>query len=120
MLSNLAIGQAYYQHNAVVNYDGGAVGLTERPGALQRWIISGTDMARVINERSVDCALCTPEMNHYEQRPVVQNIFLQDVMSSKSAIGEYDNTFLETSSDLLVLATRDIVEKSVADNMYPI
>ena len=33
-------------------------------------------------------------------------------MSVKSAIGECGNPFLETSSDILVLDTRDIVEKS--------
>ena len=79
-------------------------------------------MARVINdfERWVDCALGTPDMSHYEQRSVVQTIFLQDVMSLKSEIGEYDNAVLETSNDLLVLDTRDIVEKSVIDNVYRI
>ena len=33
-------------------------------------------------------------------------------MSVKSAIGEYGNPFLKTSSDILVLDTQDIVEKS--------
>ena len=39
-------------------------------------------------------------------------------MSVKSVIGEYGNPFLETSSDILVLDTRDIVEKSDAYNVY--
>ena len=39
-------------------------------------------------------------------------------MSVKSAIGEYGNTFLETSSDILALDTRDIVDKSGAYNVY--
>ena len=39
-------------------------------------------------------------------------------MSVNSAIGEYDNPFLETSSDILVLDTRDIVEKSGVYNVY--
>ena len=43
---------------------------------------------------------------------------MQDVMSVKSAIGEYGNPFLETSSDILVLDTRDIVEKSGVYNVY--
>ncbi len=59
-------------------------------------------------------------MNHYEQRSGVQKIFLQDVMSLKSAIGEYGNLFLETSSHILVINTRDIVEKSFIDNVYRI
>ena len=41
----------------------------------------------------------------------VQKIFMYDVRSVKTAIGEYGNPFLETSSDILVLDTRDIVEK---------
>ena len=39
-------------------------------------------------------------------------------MSVKSAIGEYGNHFLETSSDILVLDTRDIVETSGVYNVY--
>ena len=39
-------------------------------------------------------------------------------MSVKSALGEYGNPFLETSSDILVLDTRDIVEKSGVYNVY--
>ena len=79
-------------------------------------------MEHVINdfETWVDCALCTPDMSHYKQRPGVQKIFLQYVMSLKSAIGECDNPFLETSTDILVLDTRDIVEKSVIANVYRI
>ena len=38
-------------------------------------------------------------------------------MSVKSAIGEYGNQFLETSSDILVLDIRDIVEKSGVYNV---
>ena len=120
--SNLAIDQAHEQYNAVVKDDDGAVGLTECPAALQRWMFSGPEMTRVINdfEISVDSALCTSDMRHHEQRPGVQKIFLQDVTSLKATIDEYSNPFLETSGDLLVLDTRDIVEKYVIDNLYRI
>ena len=120
--SNLAIDQAHEQNNAVVKDDGGAVGLTECPAALQRWMLSGPEIARVINdfERAVDCALCTSDTRHHEQRPGVQKISLQDVMSLKATIDEYSNPFLETSGHLLVLDTRDIVEKSVIANLYRI
>ena len=120
--SNLAIDQPHEQNNAVVKDDGGAVGLSECSAPLQRWLFSGPEMARVINdfERSVDSALCTSDMRHHELRPGVQKIFLQDVTSLKVTIDEYSNPFLETSGDLLVLETRDIVEKSVIDNLYRI
>ena len=39
-------------------------------------------------------------------------------MSVNSAIGEYGNPFLETSSDILVLDTRNIVEKHDVYNVY--
>ena len=39
-------------------------------------------------------------------------------MSVKSAFGEYGNPFLETSSEIIVLDTRDIVEKSGVYNVY--
>ena len=114
VFSNLAIDQAHEQNNAVVKDDGGAVGLTECPAALQRWMVSDPEMARVINdfERPVDCALCTSDTRHHEQRPGVQKIFLHVVTSQKATIDEYSNQFLETSGDLPVLDTRDIVEKS--------
>ena len=69
--SILAIDQTYYQHNAVVKDDGGAVGLTECPCCPEY-----VDVQRTINDfaRRVDCALCTPDMSHYEQRPGMQNI----------------------------------------------
>ena len=50
MLSNLGIDQVHYQHNAVAKEDGVAIGLTECPAAQHRWIFSGPQMERVINE----------------------------------------------------------------------
>lgn len=46
----MAIDQAHEQNNAMVKGDGGAVGLTENPNALRRWMLSGPEMARLVNE----------------------------------------------------------------------
>ena len=54
-------------------------------------------------------------MSHYEQSQGAEFM-----MSLKSAICEYGNPFIETSSDGLVLDRRDIVEKSVIDNVHRI
>ena len=50
MFSNLAIDQLYDQHNTGVKDDGGAVGLTDCPATLHKWMFSGPEMAHVIIE----------------------------------------------------------------------
>ena len=45
-----SINHNYDQHNAGVKDDGGAVGLTECPATLQKWMFSGPEMGRVIIE----------------------------------------------------------------------
>ena len=112
--------QSHHQHNDVVKDADWAVGLTECPAALQRWIFSEPEVERVINDfekyrlRIVHTWL---ELH----RPGVQKILLQDVTLLKSAIDEYGNPFLDTSTDILVIDTWDIVEKSVIvqyDNIH--
>ena len=41
VFSGILIGQADEQNNALINRDGGAVGLTDNPSALQHWTRSG-------------------------------------------------------------------------------
>ena len=50
----------------------------------------------------------------------MKQTFVKYVMSLYSAIGEYGNPLIEASSDLLFIDTRNIVEKSVIDNVYRI
>ena len=53
MFSGIAVDQAHEQNNASVKGGGGAVGLTENPAALRRWMVSGPEMARLIEEFEV-------------------------------------------------------------------
>ncbi len=48
--SGLAIDQAHEQANAVVKGDGGAIGITEDPSALRRWIVSGPVVSRLVSQ----------------------------------------------------------------------
>jgi len=48
--SAIALDQAHEQLNALVKGVGGAVGLTEKPDALLRWMAAGPQMARAVNE----------------------------------------------------------------------
>ena len=51
--SATAIDQAHEQNNGMVKGEGGAVGLTENPGTLCREMITGPEMARLVNEFGV-------------------------------------------------------------------
>ena len=50
MFSAIPIDQAHEQNNGYIKGDGGAVGLTDNPNALQRWMIAGPEVARIIEE----------------------------------------------------------------------
>ena len=56
------------QANALVKGDGGAVGLTESPGALLRLIVAGTEVARMTQEFEESISFITKEdTRHHEQ-----------------------------------------------------
>ena len=51
--SALPVDHAHEQNNKTVKGDGGAIGLTESPTQLMRWMVSGPEMSRIINEFEV-------------------------------------------------------------------
>ena len=42
----MAIDQANEQNKAVIKGDGGAIGLTEDPAVLRRWMVAGPEVSR--------------------------------------------------------------------------
>ena len=115
--SKIALDHAHEQNNAIVKDDGGAVGLTESPAAL--WLV---DQRCLVNEfeASVISAQTFVDTRHHEERPGVQKAFLRYVKALKALFDEYGNPFLESSTDLLVLDTRNIADKAVVDTLYKI
>ncbi|KAG0710519.1 hypothetical protein GWK47_022642 [Chionoecetes opilio] len=116
--SAVTIDQAHEQNNTSVKGDGGAVGLTENPAALRRWMLSGPEMARLIQEfeGSTEKRQDT-DGRHHEQKRHAQMAFAQDVRSLSRVMEEVGNPFAEYSSDLLVLNSRDVVNTAVADTV---
>ena len=51
--SALLIDHVHEQNTKIVKGDGGAIGLTESPTQLMRWMVSGPEMSRIINEFEV-------------------------------------------------------------------
>ena len=114
VFSGIAIDKAHGQNNASVNGDGGAVGLTENPAALRRWMVSGPEMARLIGEFEVSTRKRKKtDFRHHEQRKHAQMTFGQDITSLTDVIEEMGNPFAENSKDLLVLDSRDLADPAV-------
>lgn len=125
--SAISLDQAHEQLNALVKGDGGAVGLTENPGALRRWMVAGLEIARQVDEfedgfdEDGTTANVTPPDRHHEQTKGVQEKFVRDVRSMVTTIEEMGNPFMEESMDLLNLNSKVVMpEKVVKDlkNVY--
>ena len=46
--SCMAMDQSHEQLNKSIKGEGGAVGLTEDPAALRRWMIAGPELSRIV------------------------------------------------------------------------
>ena len=115
--SAMAIDQAHEQNNAAVKGDRGAIGLTESPVALRRWMLCGPEMARIIDEfeSSKGDIEIKSNMKHHQQTTKVQTKFRSDVISLKVAFNEMGNPFKDLGGDLVILDSRDVVDKNVAE-----
>ena len=119
VFSSIPIDQAHEQNNALIKGDGGAVGLTDNPSALLRWMIAGPEVARAIEEfrdghqhwgRREDT-------RHHDQTPSVQTSFTKDVRALVSVIEELGNPFEEESMDLIVLDTKEIAGPAAVETV---
>ena len=92
--SAIALDHAHEQNIASVKGDGGAVGLTENPTALRRWMVSGPEMARVIGEfEAATGERRKTDTRHHEQTRFAQKAFARDVKALTSVIQEMGNPF---------------------------
>lgn len=83
--SAIPIDQAHEQNIALAKGEGEAVGLTENPSALRRWMVPGPEIARVINEFEASMVTECPETEqsakHHEDTRSLQSLFYRDVVS---------------------------------------
>lgn len=117
--SNMAIDQAHEQNNAFVKSEGGAVGLTQNPSALRRWMVCGPEMARLIEEfqASYGKPRTKSDLRHHEQTKSTQNKFFNQVKMLTNVIEEMGNPFIDESNELLVLDTRDLADPGIVNAM---
>ena len=122
LFSAIALDQAHEQVNACIKGDGGAVGLTDDPNALRRWMIAGPEVARAIGEFQDamepvhrDNTEEPLESKHHKENESWQKLFVKDVRSLTSSIEELGNQFEEDSKELLTMDTKQIAYISVIE-----
>ena len=122
--SAMAIDQAHEQNNAMVKGEGGAVGLTENPSALRRWMISGPEIARIVNEFEVGMGVGGNDKQsngkHHEEARSAQVAFFKDTKSLVTAVEEMSNPFLEESEELYKLDNKVVAAPSVVSTVRKI
>lgn len=67
LFSSIALDHAHEQVNAVVKGEGGAVGMTENPTALRRWIVAGPELAQMVEELE-EVISASESQNHLEKQ----------------------------------------------------
>lgn len=113
LFSSIALDRCHEQVNAVVKGEGGAVGLTENPAALIRWIVAGPEISRMVHEFEGGNFWTEENVTHHEQKPAVQNAFSKDVLNTVSSYEELGNPFLEEGENLMAIHTKDIMDDTV-------
>ena len=94
--------------NKLVKVEGGIVGLTEDPQALERWLVAGPEISQLIFEfeYSIQSLESQTSKRHHKQNPNTQKTFEKDMKASVTTLGEMGNSFLEDNGDLLTLDTK--------------
>ena len=105
----MALDQAHEQLNALVKGEGGAVGLNENAAVPRRWMVTGHEISRMIQE--FEGFSQQPGSEHHTRSHSTQLSFKQDVGNLIDAIHDLGNPFLEDSGDLITLVTKDIMEQ---------
>ena len=98
----------------IIKGDGGAVGLTENPTALKRWMVARPEIARVVKEFESTFEVTKPcDKRHHQQMPSVQKASFKDVQALISTLEEMGNPFTEDSTELIMLDTKEIMRECV-------
>ena len=118
LFSAIALDHAHEQVNAGVKGEGGAVGLTENPAALRRWMVAGPELSRMIAE--FEGSVSSPVFivhGHHEQNPGFQNTFATDVLHLVASFEELGNPFSEEGEELMAIHSKEIMDSSVVNTV---
>ena len=119
--SAIALDQAHEQCNALVKGEEGAVGLTNNPSALRRWMVAGPEIAGMVEEFEKQAFRGKATgVDHHERLPSFQVTFSTQVNELVVAMEEMGSPFIEDSCYLFALDTKDIMSKDVVNTVQGI
>ena len=112
--SAIALDHAHEQNNKWLKGDGGIIGLTENAPSLNRWMLAGPELVRVVKEFETSRGMTKPETDaHHEQSQAFDSKFTQDVKALVCTLDELGNPFDEDGSNLISLESKDIADTAV-------
>ena len=93
---------------------GGVIGITNNPAALRRWMLSGPELARCVNEFQDEYFNEDGEHKntHHEQAQFIQATFQKQVINLAETITRMGNPFLDDFQDLVNLENRNCLDAS--------
>ena len=94
----------------MIKGDGGAIGLTENPTALKRWMVAGPEVSRMVAQ--YENIADVKQGRHNQDDQTTQKRFGKELQTLTSVIQNMGNPFNESSKDLLILSSRNIVQAS--------
>ena len=98
--SAMPIDQAHEQNNELVKGSGGVVGLTENPSAFKRWMIAGSEQARLLKEFEQQYLNeATNNQLHHEEGYCTQRAFKEQVQNLVQVINDMGNPFFEDTAE---------------------
>ena len=104
----------------VLKDDGVIIAITEDDEQLLKWMVTGPEVCRVIQEfqESTANARKVGSNKQHEQAPAFQKVFLKDV---KSLLEEFEKSKSPFEvDDLMNIDTRDLPEECVVNTVYTV
>ena len=106
------------QKNKEVKEEGGAISLTESPAELQKGMLAGPEMVRLVSEMETSMENKKPLFRNNEEAPGVQKRFSKHVNDLVKIFEDFGNPFLEQSNELLTIDTKDVMDSKVVTSIY--
>ena len=114
LFSSIALDHAHEQLNLEVKGEGRAVGLTENPAALGRWMVDGQEVARMAKEFENSAPFQSINIMNKHQRHEPHSRKMSTVVSLFEDLG---NPFNEKSKELIVVHTKDVANETIVNTV---